>query len=117
MDKKSFAVGLIFLIYGLISLMSIESLEYLFTQTIEESMILFGGIFLLFTLSKSSANVKLMTIISSLILIFLGLFPLLIRFRIMEFSFLPIIDISRNFLEVVIIVFGIYSIIDSFYLN
>jgi|TARA_Y100000310_G_scaffold11351_1_gene11950 hypothetical protein len=117
MDKRSFLVGLIFLFYGLISLLDIEILEFLFEKTIEESLILFGGIYLLFTLFKGSINVKLATLSASLILIFIGLFPLLVKYRILNLNFVPILDVSQSFLEIVIIVFGIYTLVDSLYLN
>ena len=117
MNKNVFIVGVLFLLYGLLSLVKLESLEFLFTNNIVEAVMLLAGVYLLFTLNKGAINVKAATLIAALILIALGLFPLLVEFRLLSLDFIPIIDINRSFLEVLIIVFGIYNIVDSLYLN
>ncbi len=117
MDKNSFVIGILFLLYGLLSLIELEFLEFLFTTTIVDSVIVLAGIYLLFILYKKTLNVKIATILASLILIFMGLFPLLIEFRLISLNFIPILDLNKEFLEVIIIVFGIYNIVDSLYLN
>ncbi|MBI2667146.1 hypothetical protein HYX17_00060 [Candidatus Woesearchaeota archaeon] len=117
MDKKSFLVGLLFLAYGLLALIRLDSLQALFTKEIEGVLIILAGFYILITLyGIKKLNVKIATIIVSLVLISIGIFSLLVNFGFLELKFITIVS-NQNFIETMIIIFGIYNLIDSLYLN
>lgn len=117
MDKKSFLVGLLFLVYGLLALIRLEALQFLFTKEIESVLIILAGFYLLITLyGIKRLNIRIATLIVSLALISIGIFSLLLDFGYLELKFITIIS-NQNFIETMIIIFGIYALIDSLYLN
>ena len=116
MNRNGFIIGVLFLLYGLLSFLEIKSLEFLFTESIMGLLILVGGFYLLSNSLKGNVKVKTASIVAGIILIFLGVFPLLINFKLLNINFVPILDI-RDFLEIIIILYGLFLISDSFSIN
>ena len=116
----AFIIGIIFSVIGLIAILNnflpyFNIISFLFNKTVLEILITLGGIFLFFhSFSIKAFTRKLISILASLLLIFLGLFPFILDYRLIDLSFVPVLKISPIMLEIIVLFYGIYLISDSF---
>jgi len=118
MDKKEVIVGLILLVYSILALLSSYiKVPYLFaTETMLLVIILAGLYFLKQSLTKKPLF-RSIKIISSLILMALGLFPLIIRLRVLTLDFIPLLKFPDYYFAVILLIYSLYLLYENFFIN
>lgn len=108
-----FFASLVFLILGIIPLFHLEAPGFFYSQAFLEIIMLVAGILIVYLTMKESKK-NLINLVIGISLILLGLFPMVINSRTINFSFIPILSIRTTILALILVLFGVYLAIESF---
>ena len=116
MIKKEVYLGLVALIYGLLILLhSFFPIPLLFNENFISLIILLIGLIFLYNTLTIRRSHKTLTLVVSLLMVLLGLFPLLINLRLLtSLPFLPMLRIPIYSFSVILIAFGLYKMYEFF---
>ncbi len=104
---------------GLIAFILFEkylTIPFLFNKNLVALVILvFGLIFLYTTIIERGTHKKVIATITALLMIFLGIFPLLINLRLLtSLPFLPLLRIPLYSFSIILMGFGLYKLYEFF---
>lgn len=118
MSKKailSFFIGLVLFLIGLTQILKI-TLPFSLNRLHLEILIALGGLFLFYDSFSIGHNItKLLSILAGILIALLGLIPLLIELNLLTMlPFIAVLKINTLMLQSILIIFGLYLMIDSF---
>lgn len=111
----SMIIGIILVILTLINI--VLGYKYVNSLALELIMILVGIYFIYSHLKSHLLVTKIVAIVAGLILIVLGLLPVLVNSRLVDFSFFVLLSVNTVTLSIILLIAGVYYVLESFLKN